>query len=220
MLIGNKVSPILLVAFTNHALDHMLKGVLDAKITNNIIRLGSKHAADERIMEFSLDNVERMQANSKGDRMVKSAYREMKASETEMIALMNKLAFSDVPQDHLEKHLLLDYPIHHETLFTSPPDWIWGLVLQVAESQAGWTTVGESQQDLSILQFWLKGQDLVFLRPPGKKSKKKSRQERPQDLPNFNPFAVLSEQAQRGNGQNGKHFLIHLTLQRHLKRCL
>ncbi|KAJ1302896.1 hypothetical protein OPQ81_003195 [Rhizoctonia solani] len=165
VLIKNKVSPILLVAFTNHALDHMLKGVLDAKITNNIIRLGSKHAADERIMEFSLENAEKMQSQAEvKDRMIGAAYREMKTSQNDMKELMKKLAVRDVSQDHFEKYLLADYPLHYEELFTSPPDWVYSLALQVAEEEAGWTTVGGNNQDFSMLRFWLTGRDLEFLR--------------------------------------------------------
>ncbi|KAG8790256.1 hypothetical protein FRC12_012372 [Ceratobasidium sp. 428] len=164
VLIKNNVQPILLVAFTNHALDHMLKGVLDANITNNIIRLGSRHAADERIMEFSLENAEKLQAKSKMDRTINSAYREMKSKETEMVDLMKKLATRDVPQDHLEQCILADYPFHYDELFSAPPSWIWSLVVQAAESE--WQTVGEKQGDLSVLNFWLNGRDLAFLQPP------------------------------------------------------
>ncbi|CAE6473604.1 unnamed protein product [Rhizoctonia solani] len=192
VLIKNKVSPILLVAFTNHALDHMLKGVLDAKITNNIIRLGSKHAADERIMEFSLENAEKMQSQAETkDRMIGAAYREMKTCQNNMKELMKKLALRDVSQDHFEKHLLVDYPLHYEELFTSPPDWIYSLALQVAEDEAGWTTVGGSQ-DFSMLRFWLTARDLEFLRPPPSPSKGKGKKKKSK-APNRNFYDVLSE---------------------------
>ncbi|KAG8703866.1 hypothetical protein FRC09_003894, partial [Ceratobasidium sp. 395] len=189
VLIKNNVQPILLVAFTNHALDHMLKGVLDANITNNIIRLGSRHAADERIMEFSLENAEKLQAKSKMDRTINSAYREMKSKETEMVDLMKKLATRDVPQDHLEQCILADYPFHYDELFSAPPSWIWSLVVQAAESE--WQTVGEKQGDLSVLTFWLNGRDLAFLQPPTLHHKSVA----PSDsVPSFNPYNMLSEE--------------------------
>jgi hypothetical protein len=200
VLIKNKVLPILLVAFTNHALDHMLKGVLDAGITNNIIRLGSKHAADERITEFSLENAEKLQAKSKSNRMINAAFREMKSSETDMVALMKKLALREVPQDHLEKYLLADYPLHYDELFTSPPEWIWALALQAADD--GWTVVGEAQQDFSILRFWLTGRDLAFLCPPQLEPKRKSK--RKKDVPDVNRYTILSsEHAQNAQGDEG-----------------
>ncbi|CAE6502582.1 unnamed protein product [Rhizoctonia solani] len=199
VLIKNKVSPILLVAFTNHALDHMLKGVLDAKITNNIIRLGSKHAADERIMEFSLENAEKLQSQAEQkDRMIGAAYKEMKTSQNDMKELMKKLALRDVSQDHFEKYLLVDYPLHYEELFTSPPEWIYSLALQAAEDEAGWTTVGGNPQDFSMLRFWLTARDLEFLRPPPapKASKGKGKKKSKGKAANHNPYEVLSEQAE------------------------
>ncbi|KEP50889.1 NFX1-type zinc finger protein [Rhizoctonia solani 123E] len=199
VLIKNKVSPILLVAFTNHALDHMLKGVLDAKITNNIIRLGSKHAADERIMEFSLENAEKLQSQAEQkDRMIGAAYKEMKISQNDMKELMKKLALRDVSQDHFEKYLLVDYPLHYEELFTSPPEWIYSLALQAAEDEAGWTTVGGNPQDFSMLRFWLTARDLEFLRPPPapKASKNKGKKKSKGKAANHNPYEVLSEQAE------------------------
>ncbi|QRV96757.1 Zinc finger, NF-X1-type [Ceratobasidium sp. AG-Ba] len=194
VLIKNKVQPILLVAFTNHALDHMLKGVLDAEITNNIIRLGSRHAADDRIMEFSLENAEKLQAKSKMDRTINSAYREMKSTETDMVALMKKLATKEVPQDHLEQSLLADYPFHYDELFSSPPAWIWTLIVQSAESQNDWQTVGETQGDLSILNFWLTGRDLAFLQPPPLLNQQLASSKAP-SAPSHNPYNVLSEDA-------------------------
>ncbi|KAG9124064.1 hypothetical protein FRC07_013002, partial [Ceratobasidium sp. 392] len=188
VLIKNKVQPILLVAFTNHALDHMLKGVLDAGITRNIIRLGSRHAADERIMEFSLDNAEKLQAKSKMDRTINSAYREMKSKETEMVNLMKKLATRDVPQDHLEQCILADYPFHYDELFSSPPSWIWSLVVQAAESE--WQTVGDTQGDVSVLNFWLNGRDIAFLQPPPVLPRNPAASKN--TVPSFNVFNVLS----------------------------
>ncbi|CAE7233886.1 unnamed protein product [Rhizoctonia solani] len=198
VLIQNRVSPILLVAFTNHALDHMLKGVLDAKITNNIIRLGSKHAADERMMDFSLENAEKMQSQAEQkDRMIGAAYKEMKTSQNDMKELMKKLALRDVSQDHFEKYLLADYPLHFEELFTSPPEWVYALALQAAEDEAGWTTVGGGPQDFSMLRFWLTGRDLEFLRPPPPQPSKKKGKNVPTSKPaNRNLYELLSEQTE------------------------
>lgn len=180
----------------------MLKGILDAKITTNMIRLGSSHAADERVTQFSLEKAEKL--SKKSDRMINAAYRQMKDSEKDMVALMNKLASREVPQDHLEKYLLADFPLHYEELFTSPPDWIWALALQAMEDQAEWTTVGDTQQEISILQFWLNGRDLVFLSPPPppqnqKSKKKKGKGKEKEKIASINPFSILSGQASQEN---------------------
>ncbi|KAG8742681.1 hypothetical protein FRC10_001037 [Ceratobasidium sp. 414] len=204
VLIKNKVQPILLVAFTNHALDHMLKGVLDADITTNIIRLGSRHAADERIMEFSLENAEKLQAKSKMDRTINTAYREMKSTETEMVNLMNKLATRDVPKDHLEQCILAEYPFHYDELF-SPPSWIWALVVQAAESD--WQVVGEEQGDVSVLTFWLAGQDLAFIQSPPITLPQQPATHK-DAVSSSNKFELLSEEGGSNQVPHGKDFLL------------
>ena len=64
VVIANKAGPVLMIAFTNHALDHMLRSVLDARITQKIVRLGSR-SADERIAEFSIEHVESVAGRSR-----------------------------------------------------------------------------------------------------------------------------------------------------------
>lgn len=171
----------------------MLKGVLDADITKNIIRLGSRHAADERMIEFSLENAEKLRAKSRLDREVNAAYRQMKETETEMAKLMTKLALREVPPEHLENCLLGDYPLHYEELIAAPPAWVWSLFMQFAESQAGWETVGDSQEDVSILKFWLTGKDIDFLRPP-QLPPAQGRTRGPKPVAHQNQYSILSRE--------------------------
>ncbi|KAF8599525.1 P-loop containing nucleoside triphosphate hydrolase protein, partial [Ceratobasidium sp. AG-I] len=192
VLLKNQISPILLVAYTNHALDHMLKGVLDADITKNIIRLGSRYAADERIAQFTLDEAEKVQAKSKLDRSISAAYREMKSTETEMTELMKKISQREIPPEYIEEHVLSVYPYHYERLFSEPPSWISTLVIQAVEDQDGWETAGGRQQDLSILGFWVSGNDLAFLRPPP--ITQSAQVPAPQSVnPNRNMYEALAE---------------------------
>ena len=58
VLFVNDVGPILLIAFTNQALDHMLCSVLDAGIMTDIVRLGSRTSADEPIVQYSIETQE------------------------------------------------------------------------------------------------------------------------------------------------------------------
>lgn len=48
-----------MIAFTNHALDHLLSAVLDAKITNKIARLGSR-SIDSRVSKYSIEELEKI----------------------------------------------------------------------------------------------------------------------------------------------------------------
>lgn len=53
-----KLGPVLLLALTNHALDHMLRSVLDGDVTKNIVRLGSR-STDPVICEHKLEAISR-----------------------------------------------------------------------------------------------------------------------------------------------------------------
>ncbi|CAE6473590.1 unnamed protein product [Rhizoctonia solani] len=175
VLIKNQIFPILLVAYTNHALDHMLKGILDANITKNIIRLGSRSAVDERLASFSLDEAEKISTKSRLDRNINAAYREMRAAEAEMSGLMEKITSRQIPQEHMEDCILSVYPFHYEELFYNMPSWISTLINNATEGEEEWETVGKTQQDLSIINYWATGRDLQFLEPP-KEDKSETKQ--------------------------------------------
>lgn len=89
LLLANEIKPIILIAFTNHALDRMLSSILDAKITSNIVRLGG-YSADERISSFSLHTLEAIMTESDLDKFIHREYREMKLVEEEVGELMEK----------------------------------------------------------------------------------------------------------------------------------
>ncbi|KDN37126.1 hypothetical protein RSAG8_10335, partial [Rhizoctonia solani AG-8 WAC10335] len=204
VLIKNQISPILLVAYTNHALDHMLKGILDADITKNIIRLGSRAAVDERLASFSLDEAEKISTKSRLDRNINSAYREMRAAETEMSGLMDKITTRHVPQEHMEECILSLYPYHYEELFSNTPSWISTLISNAAEEDEEWETVGKPEQDLSVINFWATGRDLQFLEPPkDDKSQTKKGQKSGGGTSNSNKFGALAEDNASKKGKGG-----------------
>ena len=90
MLIENNVGPILLLGYTNHALDNLTsvpnlhsiqdpvsrldpnsfrfsnrsRAVVDAEITRDIVRLGSQ-SKDEVVETFSINNIEKLQPASR-----------------------------------------------------------------------------------------------------------------------------------------------------------
>ena len=163
VLIKNQISPILLVAYTNHALDHMLKGILDAEITSSIIRLGSRQAADERIAPFNLEVVEKAQEKSNISHSIGAKYREMKGVEEKMSELMETFSLRNVPARYIKEHVQSTYPHHYRELFSNPPSWISKVFAQTAENQDGWNKSGRRQRDPSILGFWSSGRDLEFL---------------------------------------------------------
>ncbi|CAE6419735.1 unnamed protein product [Rhizoctonia solani] len=200
VLIKNQISPILLVAYTNHALDHMLKGILDADITKNLIRLGSRSAVDERLASFSLDEAEKISTKSRLDRNINAAYREMRAAEAEMSGLMQKITERQIPQEHMEDCILSSYPFHYEELFSNMPSWISTLVSNAAEADGEWETVGKTEQDLSVINYWATGRDLQFLEGP-KEDKPQNKQKQKSDGGSSNKFGALAD---GGSTKKGK----------------
>jgi superfamily I DNA and/or RNA helicase len=64
VLFANNAGPVLLLAFTNHALDHILRSIHDGEVTRDIVRLGSR-SKDEVISEYSLESVSRARGKDK-----------------------------------------------------------------------------------------------------------------------------------------------------------
>ena len=59
LLIQNKVGPIVLLAFTNHALDHILRAIHEGGLTRDMLRLGSR-SKDEVVSQYSLEVLEKV----------------------------------------------------------------------------------------------------------------------------------------------------------------
>jgi hypothetical protein len=160
VLLANGVGRILLIAFTNHALDHLLLSVLDAGITKKIVRLGSR-SNDERIAQFSLENLERIGTESTTNRIsINKAYAARKSAESELNKVLQELQGGPVSGADRKTYMELYYPGHREELL-NPPPWIELL----RQMEAGWTEANtrETQKARSEYDFWITGHDIRWL---------------------------------------------------------
>ncbi|KAJ3544380.1 hypothetical protein NM688_g5751 [Phlebia brevispora] len=168
VLINNKAGPILMIAFTNHALDHMLCSVLDAGITQKIVRLGSR-SADERISKFSIEVMEEVAGKSRLDRVFANNFRELKVVEDEVKKLLKDSLRTTIDTAELVSHLEVAYPILFHS-FYDMPSWVT-LLCQLSKASADgggdWTRIGQGGRDEDVdeseLAYWLSGGDLEFL---------------------------------------------------------
>jgi hypothetical protein len=167
VLIASGVRPILMIAYTNHALDHMLTSVLDAGITKNIARLGSKHAMDERLQEYSIETMELAEGRSRLDRAFAGNYRQLKTVEEEFRDLMKRIV--KVAVDTLQIRLYLEH-VHPAHLWhlEEPPEWIKIVkALTVGNDEDNWHIAGRRKarvlDDGSMYAFWLHGRDIEFI---------------------------------------------------------
>ncbi|KAI0043384.1 hypothetical protein FA95DRAFT_405685 [Auriscalpium vulgare] len=174
VLFASKIKPIVLIAFTNHALDHMVTSVLDAGITTKIVRLGSR-ASDERIAEYSLDKLERLAQQTDLSRAKRREYGAMRKLEEDMTQLMESIQLPRMTWAKIEEFL----DIHHLAELASlqdPPYWISELYQSVTkdeEEHGEWTEVASKKQKKAkeadvvdgIYGFWKLGKDIEFIEP-------------------------------------------------------
>ncbi|KAJ3560209.1 hypothetical protein NP233_g10990 [Leucocoprinus birnbaumii] len=174
VLFSSKIRPIVLIAFTNHALDHMVTSVLDANITDKIVRLGSG-SSDERVAEYALEKLERLATAPTLDRSIKQQYRIMKQLEAEMTKTMTSILLPLLSWEKIEEYLNIHYP-EHADMFRMPPFWItvlaelkWseedelGEFTEVTHSKKGQNKMVEPSISRTHYGFWRQGLDLQFL---------------------------------------------------------
>jgi hypothetical protein len=166
VLIANKIGPVLLIALTNHALDHLLSAVVDKGITSKIVRLGTR-SADEKIAKFSLDQQEMVASKTRLDKTFARDYRKMKTLEEDLKNLMRDFLKRDIHSTHIISHLEVQYPEEYELLMHDAPPWVTAMHSVMAREDEGWQTAGRKGQqednDNSLYTFWRKGQDIGYL---------------------------------------------------------
>lgn len=157
-----------MIAFTNHALDHLLCSVLDTGITKKIVRFGRSKATDERIAEFSIENMEEVAGKSRLDRAFAGNYRELRGVEEDIKKLMTELRKTSVDSGEISSHMELAFPGHFEFM-NATPQWIQILyeLERAADGQDPWLMAGRGgrvqEADTSLYAFWLAGHDVAFL---------------------------------------------------------
>ncbi|GBE80241.1 hypothetical protein SCP_0214510 [Sparassis crispa] len=187
ILFASGIKPIVLIAYTNHALDHMLSSVLDAGITQNLVRLGSR-SSDERIAEYTLDKLEKVAGATEVERTNRRQYAKMKKLEEDMIKVMESIQLPILTWEKIQEYLEIHYPEHADSIET-PPYWVQMLTARVWEDEeenGEFATVERKKKQhkvdtgsRTLYGFWRNGQDLQYISPPSPqqpKHKKKRKQ--------------------------------------------
>ena len=151
--------PILIIALTNRALDHLLSGVLDAGITTKIARLGSR-SADERIAQYTVTNLDKLWS--------KYVYHELKSVRAQLVSLVESFSERQITSRDIMAYIKIQYPDHHEHI-CNPPEWISTLILLCGDSdESGGQEMARKRgskmsPDDTTYGRWLRGEDLDFL---------------------------------------------------------
>ncbi|KAI0812709.1 P-loop containing nucleoside triphosphate hydrolase protein [Irpex lacteus] len=191
VILANGAGPVLMIAFTNHALDHML--------CSKVVRLGSR-SADERIQKFSIEAMETLAGKSRLSGAFNSNYRDVKEMEKQIDELMKDCLKSSLETQDLIRWLETENPTFYEDL-QNPPPWIDILHKFSQENKAGYIRVGkggrEEVVDNTIYDYWLSGEDIHFLAlahaPPAETHSVKADASQPSSsaAPASNSFAAL-----------------------------
>ncbi|KAG8922700.1 hypothetical protein FRC01_013709, partial [Tulasnella sp. 417] len=158
VLISSGVRPVLLIAFTNHAVDNIITHVLQKGITKKIIRLGAR-SSDPTVSQYTLDNILKTKPPSQADNSARRARQKVRDLEGNFSRLMSNVRAN---RSNYQEYLRLNLPGHFKALYT-PPGWIQ----EIFEQSKGWNKIaGYGYRSHGLLDFWRNGGDLEFLAPP------------------------------------------------------
>lgn len=161
VLISNGIRPILLIAFTNHALDNIITHVLDKGLTKNVIRLGSR-SNDETVAQYTLETVMRTRPQTQADKSAGREYAKMMDTQEKMSALMAKVVSHRPDEQDIRNYLQQSYPRQFSSLF-NPPSWIG----QLYKESKDWQTASKKgPRRRTKVDFWRIGEDISFIKPP------------------------------------------------------
>ncbi|KAI0369710.1 P-loop containing nucleoside triphosphate hydrolase protein [Pilatotrama ljubarskyi] len=209
VLIANGAGPILMISFTNHALDHMLRSVLDAHITQKIVRLGSR-SADDRIAEFSIENMENVAGRTRLSAAYSGYRRDLRDVEQEIKDFMDYFFKQDVDTDDLIRYLTFQSPALLDSI-EDPPEWVQALYdLRQAEEAGGWRVAGkDSLYSDSLYDFWVRGGDIEFLHDAHRtllyRHPPSPQRQLPKQRPN-NQYEILRSGSLRDTGPDDSEF--------------
>lgn len=157
------------MAYTNHALDHMLANVLDGGVTRNLVRLGTR-SSDDRIEEYTLRAQEEKAGQSPAWK--RQQFKVVKEIEEELSRTMRKMLCFNPPMTDVLRYLRTRAPAQAVSL-SHPPTWIAKLLqsLETNKTENGvWSQAGRSNgrgapaspRRLTVYDHWKDGADLNF----------------------------------------------------------
>jgi hypothetical protein len=154
----------------------MLNSILDAKITERFVRLGSR-SSDERIAQYSLKNLERTFTDPSMAHQIGREFGTRKTREEEIFKVMNKIQIPQHSEKSIKAFLQINWEKHLLAMY-EPPFWIAEYAAKSWESEGGegeeWQVAGKkgkgrAQSHLmgrTYYGLWKRGLDITFIQPP------------------------------------------------------
>ena len=153
----------------------MLTSILDAGITEKVVRLGSQ-STDERIAEYSLRNLEKTFDDASTNRQIRREYAAKKSIEQAMYKVMEDIQIPEPTEDQVKEYLRMNWGDHLSMMY-DPPFWIveyadhlWGSEAEEGDWKVtGKKGKGKEQSHLMARTYyglWKRGLDIAFIQPP------------------------------------------------------
>lgn len=156
--VPNKLFAVL-IAFTNHAVDHLVSSILDDNITNDLVRLGSR-STNDRVLPYTLDNLEGVETASMLDQSVRRQRNQVKYAEQELKKRMRLIQSPSLEWSDLASFIRVQYP-DHAGHFSAPPEWI--AAFQSAELERRGEDDDLKSKGRLLYTIWREGLDLNLL---------------------------------------------------------
>ncbi|KAL1696773.1 hypothetical protein GGG16DRAFT_108222 [Schizophyllum commune] len=173
VLFKNKIRPIVLIAFTNHALDHMLRSIVDDGISKSIVRLGSR-STDEVISQYNLGELERTADKTLLHRTIQREFFLMKDAQRDMDDVLDSMQVKEVHWTKIMEYLELHEPAIARRFDEEVPSWIQSLheyQMKEEADEGAFTEVGKGGKAVAtgvpdtLVEYWYRGCDLKFITP-------------------------------------------------------
>ncbi|KAI8900700.1 P-loop containing nucleoside triphosphate hydrolase protein [Globomyces pollinis-pini] len=143
-------APILLICFTNHALDQFLLHLLKLGI-DSIARLGGNSKVEE-LQELSAFNLERFEKSRGQKRGEWECFREMDELRDKLHKLNNNIFKWEPNWKDISEHLTIFQPDQYMSFLV--------MLEYIEEEQRTWTKKGK--KDFDIIDYWKNGEDLAL----------------------------------------------------------
>ena len=168
-------SPVLTIAYTNHALDHILRDIHDTGVTKDMLRFGSR-SKDEVVSQFSLDTIERSQVSTPLHNDAGRCFRALKLIEQvscrlhhhlidvqDMEAMTNAIRPALASDTEVMAYLESQNPVLWASI-SHPAPYIRALYRHHEEIGGSWNTEGRNKRVTSLWGFWKASHDLDHLK--------------------------------------------------------
>ncbi|GAA6061540.1 hypothetical protein JCM10212_002747 [Sporobolomyces blumeae] len=179
VLLAAKVGTILILSYTNHALDTLLRHLKHEGVTNKIVRAGSR-SQDPEMEEFNLNalavNAVRLggRVDYEGRELLR-ARREIELKMQAVCDVATRLSTHGIRFDFVAEYLCQEYPIHLEYLRSIPApvqaastaifdgDWQIAGSAKGKKKSSGLASSNLPSTPYDIFSFWRDGHDVDLL---------------------------------------------------------